>query len=274
MCLSKCRNIMAKKINKNEFAQSDHFEHIPNVLHGPTTNTKNEKLKKKTSLTNNHYQGHRERLRKRFLDTKGNAIEDYEYLELLLFRTIPRADTKPIAKKLIERFGSLADVLGADIHRLQEIEGCGPASAIDLKIISAVAGRFARAQLSKRDIFSSWDKVLAYCKAVMAHETREQFRILFLDKKHGLLSDEVQQTGTIDRTPVYPREVVSRALELSASGIILVHNHPSGDASPSQEDISMTYRLKDVANALDITLHDHLIIARNDYISFKALKLI
>ncbi|WP_208434849.1 JAB domain-containing protein, partial [Bartonella taylorii] len=149
------------------------------------------------------------------------------------------------------------------IHRLQEIQGCGSATAIDLKIISDVAGRLARAELFKRDIFSSWDKVLAYCKAVMAHETREQFRILFLDKKNGLLADEVQQTGTIDHTPVYPREVISRALELSAAGLILVHNHPSGDAKPSKADITMTHILKDAANALGITIHDHLIIARN-----------
>ncbi|WP_336294667.1 RadC family protein [Bartonella sp. CB169] len=230
--------------------------------------------RQKKSQTHKHYQGHRERLRKRYLNSKGNAIEDYEYLELLLFRTIPRANTKPIAKNLIARFGSLSEVLGADIHRLQEIKGCGPVTATDLKIISGVAGRLARAELFKRDIFSSWDKVLAYCKATMAHETREQFRILFLDKKNGLLADEVQQTGTIDHTPVYPREIISRALELSASGLILVHNHPSGDATPSEADITMTYRVKDAANALGIAVHDHLIIARNTHTSFKASKLI
>ncbi|MEL6088763.1 RadC family protein [Bartonella schoenbuchensis] len=264
---------MAKKSNKNGVMQSNSFELISSASLNPIAQTKNEKLKTNSKITK-HYEGHRERLRKRYLKTKGNAIEDYEYLELLLFRTLPRINTKIIAKNLIERFGSLTDVLNADINLLQEVSGCGPATAIDLKIISGVAGRLARAQLSKRDIFSTWDKVLAYCKAVMAHETREQFRVLFLDKKNGLLSDEVQQTGTIDHTPVYPREVVSRALELSASGLILVHNHPSGDATPSDADISMTYRLKDIANALGIILHDHLIIARNDYTSFKALKLI
>ncbi|WP_019223305.1 RadC family protein [Bartonella rattaustraliani] len=264
---------MVKKINKKEDIQSDYFLLTSSPLLDPIAKVQQTKLQKKLQ-THKHYQGHRERLRQRYLKSKGNAIEDYEYLELLLFRTIPRANTKPIAKNLIARFGSLADVLGADIHRLQEIQGCGPATAIDLKIISDVVGRVARAELFKRDIFSSWDKVLAYCKAVMAHETREQFRILFLDKKNGLLADEVQQTGTIDHTPVYPREVISRALELSASGLILVHNHPSGDSTPSKADITMTYRLKDAANALGIILHDHLIIARNEHTSFKALKLI
>ncbi|WP_375642040.1 MULTISPECIES: DNA repair protein RadC [unclassified Bartonella] len=264
---------MAKKLNQKEDTQSDHFALTSSSPLTPVSERKSEEPQKNAQL-HKHYQGHRERLRKRYLKSKGNAIEDYEYLELLLFRTIPRANTKPIAKNLIARFGSLADVLGADIHRLQEIPGCGPATAIDLKIISDVAGRLARAQLFKRNIFSSWDKVLAYCKAVMAHETREQFRILFLDKKNGLLADEVQQTGTIDHTPVYPREVISRALELSASGLILVHNHPSGDSTPSDADITMTYRLKDAANALGIIIHDHLIIARNNHTSFKALKLI
>ncbi|MET3560006.1 DNA repair protein RadC [Bartonella japonica] len=264
---------MVKKINKNGDIQSNHFASTLDSPLSSITEFKNTKLQKK-SQTHKHYQGHRERLRKRYLKSKGNAIEDYEYLELLLFRTIPRANTKPIAKNLIARFGSLADVLGADIHLLQEVQGCGPATAVDLKIISDVVGRVTRAELFKRDIFSSWDKVLAYCKAVMAHETREQFRVLFLDKKNGLLADEVQQTGTIDHTPVYPREVISRALELSASGLILVHNHPSGNSTPSQADITMTYRLKDAANALGIIIHDHLIIARNGHTSFKALKLI
>ncbi|MBB5073065.1 DNA repair protein RadC [Bartonella callosciuri] len=264
---------MVKKTNKKGDIQSNHFALTSSSSLNSIPDKKNEKLQKNSQI-HKHYQGHRERLRKRYLKSKGNALEDYEYLELLLFRTIPRANTKPIAKNLIAHFGSLADVLGADIHRLQEVQGCGPATAIDLKIIADVSGRLARAELFKRDIFSSWDKVLAYCKAVMAHETREQFRVLFLDKKNGLLADEVQQTGTIDHTPVYPREVISRALELSASGLILVHNHPSGDARPSQADVTMTYRLKDAANALGIILHDHLIIARNEHTSFKALKLI
>ncbi|MET3590209.1 DNA repair protein RadC [Bartonella silvatica] len=263
---------MAKKINKKGDNQSNHFALVSNSSFNPIPDIKSEKLQK-NSQTHKHYQGHRERLRQRYLKSKGSAIEDYEYLELLLFRTIPRANTKLIAKNLITRFGSLADVLNADIHRLQEVQGCGPASAIDLKIISDIAGRLARAELFKRDIFSSWDKVLAYCKAVMAHETREQFRVLFLDKKNGLLADEVQQTGTIDHTPVYPREVISRALELSASGLILIHNHPSGDTTPSQADITMTYRLKDAANALGIIIHDHLIIGRNGYTSLKKEKL-
>ncbi|WP_455477567.1 RadC family protein [Bartonella sp. B41] len=261
---------MTKKSNKKRKIQSNHLALTASPSLNPISEIKHEKLQKNSQK---HNQGHRERLRQRYLKTKGHAFEDYEYLELLLFRTIPRANTKPIAKNLIARFGSLGDVLGANIHRLQEVQGCGPATAIDLKIISDVFGRLAHAQLSKRDIFSSWDKVLAYCKAVMAHETREQFRVLFLDKKHGLLADEIQQIGTIDHTPVYPREVISRALELSASGLILVHNHPSGDATPSQADISMTHRLKDAANALGIIIHDHLIIGRNNHSSLKALRL-
>ncbi|EJF82221.1 RadC family protein [Bartonella doshiae] len=263
---------MAKKTYKKGDHQSNHFALTPSSPLIPEQKIKNRKIQKHSQI-DQHYQGHRERLRKRYLQSKGNAIEDYEYLELLLFRTIPRANTKPLAKSLIAHFGSLADVLGADIRRLQEIQGCGPATATDLKIISDVAARLVRAELFKRDIFSSWDQVLAYCKIVMAHEMREQFRILFLDKKHGLLSDEVQQTGTIDHTPVYPREVISRALQLSASGLILVHNHPSGDTTPSQADISMTLRLKDAANALGIIVHDHLIIGRNGYTSLKKERL-
>ncbi|WP_336276820.1 RadC family protein [Bartonella sp. CB178] len=264
---------MAKKSNKKGDSQSKNFASTPSSPSAPISKQKNEKTQK-NSQTQNYYLGHRKRLRARYLKTKGNGLEDYEYLELLLFRTIPRANTRPIAKRLMERFGSLIEVLGADSRRIQEIQGCGPETATDLRIILDVAGRLARAELRKRDIFSSWDKVLAYCKAVMAHETREQFRILFLDKKNGLLSDEVQQVGTIDHTPVYPREVISRALELSASGLILIHNHPSGDSSPSQADISMTYRLKDAANALGIVIHDHIIIGRNNHTSFKELKLI
>ncbi|MBH9982650.1 DNA repair protein RadC [Bartonella sp. B10834G6] len=225
-------------------------------------------------VTSADTKGHRERLRQRYFDTKGVGFPDYEYLELLLFRSIPRADTKPLAKALLNRFGNLADVLGADINLLQEVQGCGPTVARDLKILAGISERVNRAELHKRDVFSSWDKVLAYCKAALAHETREQFRVLFLDKKNGLIADEIQQVGTVDHTPVYPREVVKRALQLSASALILVHNHPSGDPTPSREDISMTHVVKDVANALGITVHDHIIIARNGYTSFRAQKLL
>ncbi|MHC5307377.1 RadC family protein [Bartonella sp. LJL80] len=258
---------MAKNLDKNAFAESGAFA----LTSGLPKPTENQTKKPKEPMLN---KGHRERLRQRYFETNGSGFADYEYLELLLFRSIPRADTKPLAKALIARFGSLADVLGAELHLLLEVPGCGPAVAGDLKIIAGIGERLNRSELRKRDIFSSWDKVLAYCKAAMAHETREQFRILFLDKKNGLIADEIQQVGTVDHTPVYPREVVRRALQLSASALILVHNHPSGDPTPSREDIAMTHTLKDVANALGIAIHDHIIIARNGYTSFRAMKLI
>jgi DNA repair protein RadC len=174
-----------------------------------------------------HYLGHRDRLRERFSTAGHLALADYELLELLLFRLIPRADTKPVAKALLARFGSLAEVLGAPENLLQEVKGIGPAVALDLKIVAAAAQRMVRSDLRGRETLSSWTQVLDYCHAAMAFEEREQFRILFLDKKNALIADEVQQTGTVDHTPVYPREVVKRALELSATAIILVHNHPT-----------------------------------------------
>jgi len=221
-----------------------------------------------------HYQGHRQRLRQRFLETGGAGLADYEFLELLLFRVIPRADTKPLAKALLARFGTLADLLGADIKLLRQVEGCGEAVALELKIIAALQGRVARSSLRNRDVFSSWDKLIDYCQSVMAHETREQFRILFLDKKNGLIADEIQNRGTVDHTPVYPREVIRRALELASSNIILVHNHPSGNSEPSEQDVVMTAKLVDIAKGLNIKILDHLIIGRNGYSSFKQLGLI
>ncbi|EJF94981.1 RadC family protein [Bartonella tamiae] len=267
---------MKKNRNKNAFAESGSFSLSAdfNAKESELNYQINKKSSSKKSTIISPHKGHRDRLRNRYFETHGIGLADYEYLELLLFRSIPRADTKPLAKALIKRFGSLADVLGADYFLLLEVEGCGEAVAKDLKIIAGIAERVNRSELRKRDVFSSWDKVIAYCKAAMAHETREQFRILFLDKKNGLIADEIQQTGTVDHTPVYPREVVRRAIQLSASAIILVHNLPSGDPTPSQEDISMTHRLKDVANALGIAIHDHIIIARNGYSSFRSLKLI
>ena len=257
---------MAKNPDKNAFSEEASFALTPGL------SGRKPDLSKDNLIAEN--KGHRERLRHRYFETNGVGFPDYEYLELLLFRSIPRADTKPLAKALLNRFGSLADVLGADISLLQEVPGCGPSVARDLKILAGIAERVNRAELRKRDIFSSWDKVLGYCKAAMAHETREQFRVLFLDKKNGLIADEIQQIGTIDHTPVYPREVVKRALQLSASALVLVHNHPSGDPSPSRDDISMTHMIKDVANALGIAVHDHIIIARNGYVSFRAKKLL
>jgi DNA repair protein RadC len=221
-----------------------------------------------------HYLGHRERLRERFIASPPDAFADYELLEILLFRLIPRSDTKPIAKALIARFGSLAEVLGAPVKLLQEVKGVGPTVAIDLKIVSAAAMRMARGEIRKQQILSSWSAVIEYCRAAMAFERREQFRILFLDKKNALIADEVQQTGTVDHTPVYPREVVRRALELSSTAIILVHNHPSGDPTPSRADIEMTKTIVDSAKPLGISVHDHIIIGKNGHVSMKGLQLI
>jgi DNA repair protein RadC len=174
-----------------------------------------------------HYHGHRERLRARFQEAGGDALPDYELLELLLFRSIPQRDVKPLAKALIARFGSFAETLAAPVSRLTEVKGVGEGVALDLKIVEAALRRMARGAVSKRPVLSSWSAVLDYCRMAMAFAEREQFRILFLDKKNAVIADEVQQTGTVDHTPVYPREVVRRALELSATAIILVHNHPT-----------------------------------------------
>jgi DNA repair protein RadC len=221
-----------------------------------------------------HYLGHRERLRERFATAGHAALPDYELLELLLFRLIQRADTKPVAKALLARFGTLAEVLGADEALLREVKGVGPAVALDLKIVAAASQRMLRSELTARETLSSWTQVLDYCRAAMAFEAREQFRILFLDKKNALIADEVQQTGTVDHTPVYPREVVKRALELSATAIILVHNHPSGDPTPSRADIEMTRQIVDVAKPLGIAVHDHIIVGRGGHVSLRGLKLI
>lgn len=220
-----------------------------------------------------HYLGHRERLRERFL-AAGDTLADYELLELLLYRLIPRADTKPVAKALLARFGTLAEVLGAPTALLQEVKGVGPSVALDLKVIAAAARRMTRGEISVREVLGSWNQVLDYCRAAMAFEEREQFRILFLDKKNVLIADEVQQTGTVDHTPVYPREVIRRALELSATALILVHNHPSGDPAPSRADIDMTKTIIDSARPLGIAVHDHIIIGKKGHASMKGLLLI
>ncbi|AKI00515.1 DNA repair protein radc [Hoeflea sp. IMCC20628] len=221
-----------------------------------------------------HYHGHRDRLRLRFRDSGDRALADYELLELLLFRLIPRRDTKPIAKALLARFGSLPEVLGAPTHLLTEIKGVGDSVATDLKLVAAIAHRMLKGELKDRQVLASWSAVIEYCRAAMAFEAREQFRVLFLDKKNTLIADEIQQTGTVDHTPVYPREVVKRALELSATAIILVHNHPSGDPTPSRADIEMTKLIIDTAKPLGITVHDHIIIGKDGHASLKGLKLI
>ena len=221
-----------------------------------------------------HYHGHRDRLRARFRDAGANALSDYELLELLLFRSIPRADTKVPAKALLERFGSFAEVLGAPEHLLREVDGIGEAAAFDIKAIAAAASRMARGAIARRPVLGSWAQVIDYCRAAMAFEPREQFRILFLDKKNVLIADEVQQSGTVDHTPVYPREVMRRALELSSTAIILVHNHPSGDPTPSRADIEMTRTIIETGRPLGVTVHDHIIVGKNGHASLKGMQLI
>ncbi|TCR63620.1 DNA repair protein RadC [Bosea sp. BK604] len=221
-----------------------------------------------------HYQGHRERLRGRFQEAGPDALPDYELLELLLFRSIPQRDVKPLAKDLIQRFGSFAEVLGAPVPRLTEVKGVGESVALDLKIVAAALQRMAKGKVAKRPVLSSWSSVIDYCRMAMAFAEREQFRILFLDKKNALIADEVQQTGTVDHTPVYPREVVKRALELSASAVILVHNHPSGDPTPSRADILMTQQIIETAKPLGIAVHDHIIVGKDGHASLKGLKFI
>ncbi|ACL62246.1 RadC family protein [Methylobacterium nodulans] len=219
-----------------------------------------------------HYHGHRERLRARF--AQGDTLPDYEFLELVLFRSIPRRDVKPIAKALIQRFGSFAEVITAPAELLMETDGIGPAVVADLKILEAAGRRLARGAVAERPLLSSWSAVIDYCRAAMAFAPREEFRILFLDKRNRLIADEVQGRGTVDHTPVYPREVVRRALELSATALILVHNHPSGDPTPSQADIRMTRDIVGAAEPLGIVVHDHIVVGREGHASFKGLKLI
>ncbi len=220
-----------------------------------------------------HHYGHRDRLRARFSEVGGDALPDYELLEIVLFRSIPRRDVKPIAKDLLRRFGSFAEVLAAPPALLSEVDGVGESVVTDLKIVEAAARRFARGAVARRPVLSSWTSVIDYCRTAMAFSEKEQFRLLFLDRRNALIADEVQQSGTIDHTPVYPREVVKRALELSASAVILVHNHPSGDPTPSSADIKMTREIVDVAKPLGIVVHDHIIVGREGHASLKGLKL-
>ena len=227
-----------------------------------------------TSVRKPHYHGHRERMRLKFARSGASAMAEYEILEMLLYRSVRQGDTKPIAKRLIDEFGSLSEVLSAPVARLTEVKGIGEAVALDLKLIQAAGALLASGGFRERPLLTSWTKVLDYCRATMAFEDREMFRILFLDKKNRLIKDEVQQVGTVDHTPVYPREVAKRALELSATAIILVHNHPSGDPTPSRADIDMTKVIVDVLNPLGVTVHDHIIIGREGHASMKGLQLI
>ena len=221
-----------------------------------------------------HYFGHRERLRDRFRTAGGDSLADYELLELVLFRAIPRRDVKPLAKALLVRFGSFAEVVAARPERLKEIEGMSDAAIIEVKIVQQAAKRFAKSNLDKRQSLTSFSAVLDYCRTAMAFLDREEFRILFLDKKNVLIADEVQSIGTVDHAPVYPREVMRRALELNATAMILVHNHPSGDPSPSGPDIQLTQEIVALGKSLNVAVHDHLIIGRDGFTSFKGLQLI
>ena len=221
-----------------------------------------------------HYHGHRERLRERFFSAGADALTDYELLEMALFAAIPRRDTKPLAKALLKKFGSFAEVIHAPEARLREVDGVKDASINQLKLIAAAADRIARGEIRRNVALSSWNEVIDYCRSSMAFADKEQFRLLFLDKRNQLISDEVQQIGTIDHTPVYPREVIKRALELSATALILVHNHPSGDPTPSQADIQMTKAIIDIAAPLGISVHDHIIVGKNGHASLKGMRLI
>jgi DNA repair protein RadC len=221
-----------------------------------------------------HYHGHRERLRERFHAAGPDALSDYELLEMALYPALPRRDTKPLAKTLLKTFGSFAEVIHAPVARLREVDGIGEASINQLKLIAAAAHRIAKGEIRRSIALSSWNDVIDYCRTGMAFADKEQFRLLFLDKRNRLIADEVQQTGTVDHTPVYPREVIKRALELSATALILVHNHPSGDPTPSQADIQMTKAIIDIAGPLGISVHDHIIVGKNGHASLKGLKLI
>lgn len=230
--------------------------------------------KPKTDSKKSHAAGHRDRLRARFRRAGVDAVQDYELLELILFRAIPRKDVKPVAKEIIARFGGFAEAVAAPVERLTEIKGVSENVALEMKIVHAAAVKLAQARVLKRPVISSWNDLLSYCRAAMADEKTELFRILFLDKKNILIADEVQQRGTVDHTPVYPREVVKRALEHGASAIILVHNHPSGDPTPSRADIEMTNQIAKAASALNIRVHDHLVIGHKSEASFKGLGLL
>jgi DNA repair protein RadC len=220
------------------------------------------------------YLGHRKRLRERFLAGGPAALADYELLELLLCQAQPRGDMKPLAKALIREFGDFAAVLAAKPDELSRLSGMGEASIVALKVVEAAALRMQREALLERPVIASWKKLLEYCHSAMAHAKVEQFRLLFLDNRNALIADEAQQTGTINHTPVYPREVVKRALELHASAIIMLHNHPSGDPTPSSDDVAMTREVAEIAEKLGITLHDHVIIGKRGHSSLRNLGLL
>lgn len=216
-----------------------------------------------------HYKGHRQRLRERFLSGGTEALQDYELLELLLFMAIPRRDVKPLAKQLLKTFGSLPELMAATPEELIKVSGISENTATAIKTVSAISARTMKQELQSKPLLNNWTRLMDYCHATMAHEKKEHFRILFMNKKNELIADEIQGSGTVDHTPAYPREIMKRALELGATALILMHNHPSGDPKPSQADVDMTRHIIRAAEPFNITVHDNIIISRNGYTSMK-----
>ncbi|MDO5630548.1 MAG: DNA repair protein RadC [Paracoccus sp. (in: a-proteobacteria)] len=254
-----------------EANRPNHFAEAPMPLFAPATDEAMIPVQPGAARAAPSYLAdHRARLRERFMAGGAAAMPDYEMLELVLFRAIPRQDVKPLARRLIEHFGDFNRVLSAPPARLTALSGVGPAVVTELKIVEAAAQRLSRARVMNRPVLSGWDALLDYCHTAMSHRETEQFRVLYLDRKNVLIEDEEQGRGTVDHVPVYPREIVRRALELNASALILVHNHPSGDPTPSQSDITMTLQVQDACAPLGITLHDHLIIGKSQEVSLRS----
>lgn len=254
---------MAKPPNRSETAEA------PSDLFGANSDTPEQSTRPKDDR-----EGHRQRLRQRFMAGGRNAVADYELLELVLFRAIPRRDVKPVAKRLIARFGGFSEAISADPERLREIDGLGEAAIAELKIVEAAAQLLAKGKVIGKPALSSWQAVVDYCRTTMSHRSVEQFHVLFLDRKNQLIADEQLGRGTVDRAPVYPREVVKRALELGATAIILAHNHPSGDPEPSKADITVTNDIVKAAAPLGVTVHDHVVIGKGREVSFRELGLL
>lgn len=221
-----------------------------------------------------HYHGHRDRLRARLKEAGPDALQDYELLEILLFMAIPRRDVKPLAKSLLQKFDNLPRLMSASIADLKQVDGISENTAIALKAVTAIAHRSMKQELMQKPLLNSWTRLMDYCHATMAHETKEHFRIIFLNKKNEMIADEIQNSGTVDHTPAYPREIMKRALELGATALILIHNHPSGDPKPSPADIEMTNHIIRAAEPFSIVIHDHVIVSKNGYTSFKTEGLI
>jgi DNA repair protein RadC len=221
-----------------------------------------------------HYHGHRDRLRQRFAENGPDALADYELLELLLFTAIPRRDVKPLAKDILAKFGSFSAALAASIYELQDVKGISENTAITLKAVQAISHRMMKFEVAQQPVLGNWSRLVDYCQTTMAHEKRENFRVLFLNRKNELLADEIQQTGTVDHTLAYPREIMKRALDLGATALILCHNHPSGDTEPSRADVDLTLAVKEACKPFSITLHDHIIVSHREVTSMRNMGLI